>query len=358
MPLYCERVPEELPIFCGGPCLLLSEPFEFSLLVFSRGIRFASVGVPMSFSDAERALLELARLLRAEGYAFTTVTPATHERVNRRAPNARATDVAGVFGWSRAFRPDVLPPRVWELMQRAAIAVPCGDAWKSSLRLSSLEGQLFWHSAFPTLRADAVFFGPDTYRYADALRQHFVADPRPITRAVDIGCGAGPGAILTALARPAAQVVAVDINDAALRLTRVNAELNGATNLRAQNSDLLRDVEGEFDLMLANPPYLVDGDERAYRHGGGPLGAGLSLRIIETARHRLAPGGTLLLYTGVAMMDGRDPFREAAAPILEGWRWSYRECDPDVFGEELEGGVYARCDRIAAVVLTAHNERD
>ena len=311
----------------------------------------------MSFSDTERALLELARLLRSEGYAFTTVTPATHERVNRRAPNARATDVAGVFGWSRPFQPDILAPRVWELMQRAEIAVPCGDAWKSSLRLSSLQGRLFWHSAFPTLQADAVFFGPDTYRYADALRQHFAADPRPLARAVDIGCGAGSGAISTALAHPAAQVVAVDINDAALRLTRVNAQLNEAANLQTCNSDLLNDVEGEFDLMLANPPYLVDCDERAYRHGGGPLGAQLSLRIIETARQRLAPGGTLLLYTGVAMMNGRDPFREAAASILDGWRWSYRECDPDVFGEELESGVYASCDRIAAVVLTARNER-
>ena len=310
----------------------------------------------MSFSGAECALIELARALRAQSYAFTTVTPTTHERVNAREGNARAIDLAGVFGWSRPFDPDILPPHVWELMQRAEIVVRQGDAWKSSLRLSSLAGQLFWHSAFPTLQADSVFFGPDTYRYAGALRGHFAADSRPIARAVDIGCGAGPGAILTALAQPQAQVWAVDINDAALRLTRVNAELNGVSNLQTRNSDLLRDVEGDFDFMLANPPYLVDSDERAYRHGGGPLGAELSLSIIETARQRLAPGGTLLLYTGVAMINGADPFRAAAADILAGWQWNYRELDPDVFGEELENGAYAACDRIAAVVLTAHNQ--
>ena len=314
------------------------------------------MGALMSFSGAECALLELARALCAENYAFTTVTPATHERVNHRPCNARATDLAGVFGWSRPFDPAILPPHIWKLMQRAEIAVRESDAWKSTLRLSSLDGQLFWHSAFPTLQADAVFFGPDTYRYAGALRQHFATDSRPISRAVDIGCGAGPGAILTALAQPQAQVWAVDINDAALRLTRINAELNGVSNLQTRNSNLLRDVEGEFDFMLANPPYLVDGDERAYRHGGGPLGAELSLSIIETARQRLAPGGTLLLYTGVAMINDADPFRAAAADLLAGWQWNYRELDPDVFGEELESGAYANCDRIAAVVLTARNE--
>ena len=31
--------------------------------------------------------------------------------------------------------------------------------------------------------------------------------------------------------------------------------------------------------------------------------------------------------------------------------WTYRELDPDVFGEELLGGAYVKCDRIAAVVL-------
>jgi len=113
-------------------------------------------------------------------------------------------------------------------------------------------------------------------------------------------------------------------------------------------------VAGDFDFILSNPPYLVDPGERAYRHGGGPLGAGLSLAILDTALQRLAPGGTLLLYTGVAMVDGRDPFLEAVRTRLDGQdvAWRYRELDPDVFGEELEAGVYAHTDRIAAVVLT------
>ncbi len=62
----------------------------------------------------------------------------------------------------------------------------------------------------------------------------------------------------------------------------------------------------------------------------------------------------LLLYTGVAMVEGRDPFLARLTPTLDraDLRWRYREMDPDVFGEELADGVYRRADRIAAVVLS------
>jgi methylase of polypeptide subunit release factors len=126
-----------------------------------------------------------------------------------------------------------------------------------------------------------------------------------------------------------------------------------------RHSDLLSAAEGAFDLVVANPPYLLDPARRAYRHGGGRLGEGLSLAMLDAAVGRLAPGGTLLLYTGVAVVNGHDPFhaeaerRLAAHPRVA---WAYREVDPDVFGEELDTGAYAEADRIAAVVLTVTRE--
>lgn len=305
-----------------------------------------------SLNDSEHALLDLARALSHEGYHFTTPTPATHERVNKRPENRAATDLAGVFGWSRPFGEGIVPPQVLALMHRAHILEAHGDGWLSKLRLSTLGGQLFWHSAFPTTQADAVFFGPDTYRFASAIKSHLEHSGRGIRRAVDICCGAGPGAVVMALARREAQVLGVDINQEALRLARVNAALAEAKNVEPLYSNLLHDVEGSFDFITANPPYLVDADERAYRHGGGPLGAELSLAIVSASMERLAPGGTLLLYTGAAIVGGRDPFRQAVEELLPSVQWQYREADPDVFGEELEGGAYDGCDRIAAVVLT------
>jgi len=148
-------------------------------------------------------------------------------------------------------------------------------------------------------------------------------------------------------------VLAVDINPLALRMTAVNVALAEVANVSIEASDVLQDVDGQFDLIVANPPYMADPAERAYRHGGGALGAQLSLRIVEQALYRLAPGGSLVLYTGVAMIDGLDPFLDAVTPRLESpmFGWTYHEIDPDVFGEELLTPGYQRVERIAVVAL-------
>ena len=309
-------------------------------------------------SPPDDALLNLARAIQSTGYHFTTPTPATHARVNARPESAWARDLRDVFGWSRPFRADILEPDHLALMQTAGIVEPHGDGWRSLVRLSTLSGLLFLHSAYPTTAPDSVFFGPDTYRFARAIEAHLERRAPPVHRAVDIGCGAGPGAILLARALPGAEILALDINPAALRLAQLNAALAGVP-VTAQGSNLLAGVDGVFDLIVANPPYLLDPAARAYRHGGGELGAGLSLDIVRTACDRLALGGTLLLYTGVAIVNGHDAFREAATVQLagQGLDWSYEEVDPDVFGEELAEDTYRHADRIAAVVLTARNRR-
>lgn len=153
--------------------------------------------------------------------------------------------------------------------------------------------------------------------------------------------------------------MALDINPVALRFTQVNAELAGTGNVCAQHSDLLASTSGEFDLIVANPPYMQDSQKRAYRHGGERLGSELSVRIVQQAIDRLAPGGSLLLYTGSPWVDGVDLFFEHALPLIDrqGLSWTYREMDPDVFGEELDTENYAHAERIAAVVLTVTRTR-
>jgi methylase of polypeptide subunit release factors len=306
-----------------------------------------------NLSDADRTLLRLGEALRACGYEFTTVTPATHARVNARPENSEAKDLRDMFGWSRPFSEGVVPADILALMQEAGILVEEKGMVRSALRVSSLRGELFFHSAFPTTEADAVFFGPDTYRFARAIKASLKDISAPIQNAVDIGCGAGPGGILVAKHARQARVLMTDINEFALRLARVNAALAGATNAIPHYSDILSDVDGTFDLIVSNPPYLNDALGRAYRHGGGDFGADLSLRILDAALPRLAPAGMLILYTGTAIVGGRDLFRNAALPRLAATdlAWTYEEVDPDVFGEELETEAYRVADRIAAVVL-------
>jgi hypothetical protein len=110
---------------------------------------------------------------------------------------------------------------------------------------------------------------------------------------------------------------------------------------------------------MSNPPYILDADELPYRHGGGEHGAGLSIQIVKTALARLLPGGSLLLYTGVAIVDGVDAFLDAIKPLLGEAcdDWHYEELDPDIFGGQLECEGYERVERIAAVWLHAVKRR-
>lgn len=306
-------------------------------------------------TEADAALLQLGRRLRADGYRFTCVTPATHARNNERSGASHGHNLRDIFGWSRPFAASLISADELEQLRLAQVLHEGqGGALRSLVRWSNLDDLLLVHSAYPTDTADAVFFGPDSYRFAQVIHDHLQRHPTRVQHAVDIGCGSGIGALLIARAAQHAQVSAVDINPLALRYTAINAALAGVGNLSVEHSDLLDGIAGTFDLIVANPPYMLDVSERTYRHGGGALGAQLSLRIIEQARERLSPGGSLLLYTGVAIVEGRDALLEAVRLRLAGphWSWVYREIDPDVFGEQLLEPGYEQVERIAAVALT------
>lgn len=297
-------------------------------------------------SEAEQALVALGNELLARAYRFVTPTPETHRRVVAR--RARGSDLRDLFGWNLPVADEALPSALRELAECAGAIAREADGWRSRLRFSTIGSRIFAHSAYPTLAADAVFFGPDTYRFARMLEG---LGDRRWRRVVDVGCGSGAGGIL--LAGRADEVVLADINPAALALARANAALAGASNVVTTRSDVLAGVAGDIDLVIANPPYLADDLGRAYRDGGGELGTGLACRIVDEALERLAPGGELALYTGTPIVGGRDVFRDAVSESLgrSAAEVSYRELDPDVFGEELERPAYHGCERIAVVEL-------
>lgn len=308
------------------------------------------------------SLLRLAGWLQGEGYAFTTVTPATHARVNARAQAATAHSLRDVFGWSRPFAPSLLPEAATAPLRAAGLLVPAaGGLLRSAVRFSTLRGQLFAHSAYPTVEEDAVFFGPDTYRFADLIVQELSRQPLPPgARILDVGCGAGPGGIVAALHSAGSQprLALTDINHRALAFAAANAAHANCGKAELAQGDLFHALDGQYDLIVANPPYLNDGGQRLYRHGGGRWGEALSARIVQEGLQRLAPEGRLVLYTGAVMVEGRDPLLETLKPQLEasGHPWRYGEIDPDVFGEELEEPAYADAERIAAVALVVQRQ--
>lgn len=314
----------------------------------------AAVPSPLALTEA---LVTVGRWLQSTGYCFTTVTPATHARVNARPGAQAARSVRDVFGWSRPFAASMLAHEVVGAMATAGLVEPAdAGLLRSGVRFSTLHGRLYAHSAFPTKREDSVFFGPDTYRFADLIVHELQRQPLPpAARILDMGCGGGPGGLVAAHACADAKpsLVLADINPRALQFAAANAALAGCRDVGLAQGDLFAAVEGEFALIVSNPPYLNDPGQRTYRHGGGRWGEGLSVRIMREGVQRLAPGGRLVLYTGVAMVEGQDPLLEALQPLLDGrgWPWRYRELDPDVFGEELLAPAYADAERIAAVAL-------
>lgn len=307
-------------------------------------------------------LVDLLTIIKLQGYQFTTVTPRTHEHFYSRA-HTQGNNLRDIFGWNLPFSFDAISPAVKAIMIEAGIIEPCEELWRSKLRISSLGKDVFLHSEFPTTKQDAVFFGPDTYRFARFIRhsleknhaefiQKFFRKP---LRILDIGCGTGAGGIAAVRALPkhqSYQLTMNDINQTALDLTKINAQVAGV-DVQLVKGNILDGLDGKFDLIIVNPPYMQDDSGRAYRDGGENLGLDLGLRIFNIAYEHLAPAGKLILYTGVAMTNASDPFLTTIAPLLstKDCTWCYEEIDPDIFGEELERPLYAKAYRIAAVGL-------
>lgn len=305
-------------------------------------------------ADADAALLDLLLLLQRRDWRFVTPTPVTHARVVARRD--RAKSLRDLLGWSLPFAPGTIDPEVEALLAAADGLEPTDDRGltRARFRISSLHGRLFLHSAYPTEAEDSIFFGPDSYRFADLVVAELPNCPSPPGMIVDIGTGAGVGALAAAERCPTARLVMTDVNPKALRLARINAAAAGLSVETVETRGLAA-VEGPIEVAIANPPYIVDDAGRAYRDGGGMHGAQLSLDMAREAAARLEPGGRLILYTGAAIVDGRDALREALEPAMAeaGCDLSYRELDPDVFGEELENEAYADVDRIAVIGAVA-----
>ncbi|WP_340644267.1 methyltransferase [Phenylobacterium sp.] len=298
----------------------------------------------MTFED--EALVALLTALKARNYRFVTPTNDTHRLVSWRLFQGSHHTLRDIFGWTRPFRDGDVEPQILALMRKAGILIQRGHRLTSALRVASVGDDLFLHSAYPPRAKDAVFFGPDSYRFADFIR----AELGHANRVVDIGAGAGVGGLVAARVCPGAAIVLTDINPEAVRLARINAA-TAVVSAEVMESDGLAKVTGAIDVAIANPPYLLGSGGRTYRDGGDLLGARVSLDWAKAAMARLPAGGRLLLYTGSAIVEGHDRLRTELEGLAaaDGAALRYREIDPDVFGAMLLHPAYRRVDRIAAV---------
>jgi methylase of polypeptide subunit release factors len=113
---------------------------------------------------------------------------------------------------------------------------------------------------------------------------------RECERALDLCAGAGIQSMLAA--KHCAKVVATDINRRALNFAELNARLNGISNLELRQGNLYEPVMGEsFDLIVANPPYIISPRARYVYRDSGMQGDTVCERVIREAPSHLNDGG-------------------------------------------------------------------
>jgi release factor glutamine methyltransferase len=134
------------------------------------------------------------------------------------------------------------------------------------------------------------------------------------SKILDVGTGSGVIALSLAAKFPEAEIYAVDISEDALELARENAARLGLSDrVGFSRSNLLQNVDGTFDLIVANLPYIATQDRhtlsREVLHDphvalfGGAHGEEFVRELIAQAPARLHSGGVLAMEIGIGQSD-------------------------------------------------------
>jgi hypothetical protein len=251
-------------------------------------VRLFLLQAPVPLSDAERALPGLLEVLSAEGILEHT---------------------AGEVGALLDIRPYAAGDR---------------DLWVVSDLTPGLDGSPHRVGTDHVLGISPA---------STSLAQLTLRDP--VGRSFDLGTGCGVQALH--LAEHSGSVVATDVNARALRITRLNAALNGVGNVEVRDGSLFEPVHGErFDLIASNPPFVVSpatSRRLVYRDSGLP-GDQVVEHIVRTAPDHLTEGGWFQVLTNWVI--ARDvPWEERLGT------WLTDECDAFVVQREtLDPAAY------------------
>jgi len=206
------------------------------------------------------------------------------------------------FGDASLYEQPVPPDKQAEILQLASqrvrtrqpLAYLLGEAWFAGLPFNVDERVLVPRSPVAEL-------------IVNDLRPW--VEPTSVERLADIGTGSGCIAIACARQFPNAAIVATDISADALAVAAGNLARHSLTNrVELVKTDLLGGLEGPFDVIISNPPYVPEEEQRIlpaeYGHEpalglfSGQDGLDSARRILQDAPHLLSEHGILVLEVG------------------------------------------------------------
>ena len=188
---------------------------------------------------------------------------------------------------------DLVPLR--EILKKRGEGIP----------LQHLLGTVYFHNREFKTDARALIPRPETEELAEWILSWKLPE---IQRVLDMGCGSGVLGLTLAAERPAWDITLADVSQEALALAGENAAQLENAKAKFIHSDLFSAVDGEFDGIVANLPYVPDSERgtiaREVTHDpalalfSGMDGLDLIRRFIPDAFQRLKPGGWLVLEIG------------------------------------------------------------
>jgi release factor glutamine methyltransferase len=185
-----------------------------------------------------------------------------------------------------------------------------------------------------TLKVDRRVLIPRPETEALVERALALLDGMPEPRVLDIGVGSGAIALAIAQEHAGARVVATDNSADALAVAQENRERNGIDRVELVAGELFAGLEGPFDLIVSNPPYVredefdrLEPEVAEWEPREALVACGATEAIAEKARSRLAPGGWLLFETA----DGK---ARSVADLLEGLGYESVSIGQDLGGRE------------------------
>jgi len=166
---------------------------------------------------------------------------------------------------------------------------------------------------------------PETELLIEAALEQFERT-QPI-RILDVCTGSGCVAVGLGREFPRATIVATDISEEALAVARRNVDRHGlAGRIHCTRADLFAGIEGPFDLIVSNPPYVPTVDAKSLQPEvrefepaaalfAGEDGMRIVRRLVEEAGSMLAPEGILIFEFGA----GQEPAVGSALSHSSGW---------------------------------------